>query len=75
MSLLIPLVFVLACDRPATPPQAAPPEKVAIPGTSLAFDAVSLPGTPGKVARSDRKARGHPGRVQRLLQARTGDGR
>jgi formylglycine-generating enzyme required for sulfatase activity len=50
MSVLIPLMFVLACDRPATPPQAAPPEKVAIPGTSLAFDAVSLPGTPGKVA-------------------------
>ena len=35
MSLLIPLLFVLACDRPTPPPQAPSPEKVAIPGTPL----------------------------------------
>src|SRR5688572_16256061 len=51
MSQLIPLVLLLACDSPASPPQSAPaPEKVAIAGTGLTFEVVPLPGTPGKVA-------------------------
>ena len=50
MSLLIPLLFVLACDRPTPPPQAPSPEKVAIPGTPLSFEVVPVAGTPGKLA-------------------------
>ena len=45
---LIPVVFLFACGGPVAP-QVAPPEKVAIPGTSLTFDAVALPGEPGKL--------------------------
>src|SRR4030095_6240705 len=42
MSVLIPL-FLALVRSPA-------PEKVAIPGTSLTFEAVAIPGTPGKLA-------------------------
>jgi hypothetical protein len=50
MSLLIPLVLLLACDRPPAPAlQAPPPEKIAIPGTPLSFEAVALPGVMAKV--------------------------
>jgi formylglycine-generating enzyme required for sulfatase activity len=50
MSLLIPLLVVLACDRPTPPPQAPAPEKVTIPGTPLSFEVVPVAGTPGKLA-------------------------
>jgi len=46
MLALIPLVVLLACDPP---PQAAPPEKVTIPGTTVAFETVALPGEAGKM--------------------------
>jgi formylglycine-generating enzyme required for sulfatase activity len=49
MFALIGVVFLLACDGPAAPPQAAPPEKVTIPGASVAFETVALPGVPGKL--------------------------
>jgi formylglycine-generating enzyme required for sulfatase activity len=50
MFALIPVLFLLACEGPAAPPgQAAPPEKVTIPGASLSFETVALPGEPGKV--------------------------
>jgi formylglycine-generating enzyme required for sulfatase activity len=42
MSALIPLLVLLA--------QAPAPEKVAIPGTSITFDAVPVAGAPGKLA-------------------------
>src|ERR1051325_11725923 len=42
MSVLIPLFILLA--------QAPAPEKVSIPGTSLTFETVAVPGDPGKVA-------------------------
>lgn len=42
MPVLIPLIVLLA--------QAPAPEKVSIPGTSLSFETVAVPGTPGKLA-------------------------
>src|SRR6188508_1509898 len=50
---LIPLVLLLACDGPAAPARqaapAAPAEKVTIPGASVTFETVALPGEPGKL--------------------------
>ena len=48
MVALIPVVFLLACGG-STVPQVPPPEKVTIPGTSLTFETVALPGEPGKI--------------------------